>query len=324
MASVGDGSVGDGNVRNDDLRNDDLRADGVPDDGSRLFRARRRWTVVALVALLLGAAVYLVAVQTGVGQSLEDAALRGADQVDPEVHRVALEQFHTITVTSQVAAALIVGIIGILRRQLWLAIAGMAVIFGAQALTQVLKYHLLERPDLNDFTQNTLPSGHTTAAMSLLFATLIVMPYRFRGVAMFFTLTWAVGIGAYTVIIGAHRLSDTLAADAVALIVACGASHFLARTGRIRAVASPGAARYTLRTVFVVLVGVVGAVSVALGLIAALHAVSARINARPTEWYLFLGSQWLAAAGSVLSALLFWWTWHRIETKRSGDPVLSR
>jgi hypothetical protein len=68
----------------------------------------------------------------------------------------------------------------------------------------------------------------------------------------------------------------------------------------------------------------VGTASVLLGMIAALHAVSARLNDQPTRWYLFLGSQWLAAAGSVLSALLFWWTWHRLETKRSGDPVLSR
>ncbi|CAN5737456.1 hypothetical protein BH09ACT7_BH09ACT7_27000 [soil metagenome] len=281
-----------------------------------------------VAALVLGAVVYLLAVRTGLGQALEDAALRGAEQVDPEVHRVAMRQFHTITVTSQVAAAVVVGLIGLLRKQLWLAVAGMAVIFGSQAVTQLLKYHLLTRPELGSiggaYAENTLPSGHTTAAMSLLFATLIVMPYRFRGVVMFFALTWAVGIGAYTVIIGAHRLSDTLAADAVALIVACGASHFLARTGRVRSVVSPRAARYTLRTVFVALVGIVGAACVVLGMIAALHAVSARINDQPTRWYLFLGSQWLAAAGSVVSALLFWWTWHRLETKRSGDPALSR
>lgn len=301
---------------------------GVIDIDRRLRRARLSWTVVALAALFLGAAVYLLAVRTRLGQAMEDAALRGSDQVDPEVHRVALELFHTISVSSQVAAALIVGVIGLLRRQLWLAFTGMAVIFGGQAVTQVLKYHVLTRPDLGTvhgaFAENTLPSGHTTAAMSLLFAVLIVMPYRFRGVAMFFALTWAVGIGAYTVVIGAHRLSDTLAADAVALIVACAASHFLASTGRIRAVVSPSAARYTLRTVFVTVVGAVGVACTALGFAAALDVVSARINAKPTQWYLFLGSQWLAAAGSVAAALLFWWTWHRLETKRSGDPIPSR
>ena len=301
---------------------------GVLDSRGRLRRARHRWTAVAVAALLLGSAVYLLAVRTRMGQAMEDAGLRGADQVDAELHRLALGLFETISVSSQVAAALIVGIIALLRRQLWLCVAGMAVIFGSQALTQVLKYHLLTRPDLGTaegaHAENTLPSGHTTAAMSLLFAVLIVMPYRFRGVAMFFALTWAVGIGAYTVVLGAHRLSDTLAADAVALLVACAASLFLAYTGRVRAVVSPSAARYTLRTVFVVAVAVVGAVSLGLGFAAAIEVVSARMNARPTEWYLFLGSQWLAAAGSVAAALLFWWTWHRLETKRSGDPVFSR
>lgn len=39
---------------------------------------------------------------------------------------------------------------------------------------------------------------------------------------MYFALSWAVGIGpAYTVIAHWHRLSDTLATDAVTLFVAC-------------------------------------------------------------------------------------------------------
>ncbi|CAA0105093.1 Uncharacterised protein [Mycolicibacterium vanbaalenii] len=60
----------------------------------------------------------------------------------------------------------------------------------------MLKYHVLSRPELvainGAFADNTLPSGHTTAAMPLLFAALIVMSNRFRGVAMFFTHTRAV------------------------------------------------------------------------------------------------------------------------------------
>ncbi|WP_308123991.1 phosphatase PAP2 family protein [Mycolicibacterium xanthum] len=306
-----------------EVRTDRIR---VLDDAGRLRRARHRWTAVLIGALLFGVAVYLLFVQTTIGQILEDAALRGANQVDPEVRRAAHDQFGTITVTSQLAAAAIVGLIGLLRRQVWLAVAGLSVIFGGQAVTQVLKYYLLTRPDLvssvhGTFAENTLPSGHTTAAMSLLFATLIVMPYRFRGVAMFFTLTWAVGIGAYTVIIKAHRLSDTLAADAVALVVACAASLFLARTRRIRAVVSPGAARYTLRTVFVVLIAAVGAASLMLGLLGVVQAARVRHVDKAVEWHLFLGAQWLAAAGSIVAALLFWWTWHRLESKRSGDRV---
>lgn len=279
-------------------------------------------------ALLFGIAVYLLAVQTRTGQRLEEAALRGADQVDPELHRVAMQAFHTITVGSQLGATVLVALIGVLRRQVWLAVAGVGVILGGQAVTQLLKYRVLHRPDLvaadGTFAENTLPSGHTTAAMCLLFATLIVMPYRYRGIAMFFTLTWAVGIGAYTVIIQAHRLSDTLAADAVALIVACAAAQLLAWTGRIRAVVSPRPQRYLLRTTFIVITSLVGAASLALGAVQMLHAASAYVNDQPTAWRLFLSSQWLAAAGSIAAALLFWWTWYRLETKRRHDPVATR
>ncbi|WP_277243086.1 phosphatase PAP2 family protein [Mycolicibacterium obuense] len=298
----------------------------VGDD--RLRRARRQWTAVLIVAVLVFVAVYLLAVQTTLGQRVEDTALRGADQVDPDLHRVALRAFHTISVSSQIAATVLVAAIGLLRRQVWLAVAGVGVILGGQAVTQILKFHVLTRPDLTEvdgqFAENTLPSGHTTAAMCLLFATMIVMPYRFRGIAMFLTLTWAVGMGAYTVIIQAHRLSDTLAADAVALAVACLAALLLSRTGRIRAVVSPSPQRYVLRTVFVVAAGLIGTACLALGAAQMLHAIAAHVEDEPTAWRLFLSSQWLAAAGSTASALLFWWTWYRLETKRRHDPVATR
>ncbi|WNG87147.1 phosphatase PAP2 family protein [Mycobacterium sp. ITM-2016-00317] len=292
----------------------------------RLTRARRRWIVIPLCALVFLAAVYWLAVRTRTGQAVENAALYGADQVDPRAFLAATRLLDTITVTSLAAATLLVGLIGLLRRQVSLAVAAMAVILGSQAATQILKFLVLQRPNLLDTDQylaNTLPSGHTTAAMSVLFATLIVMPYRFRGVAMFFALSWAVGIGAYTVIAQWHRLSDTLAADAVALVVACAASYFLARTGRIREVVTPGAARYTLRTVFVATVAVVGAAAATLGAVALLAALDQNLDSA-AEWRLFLSAQWLAAAGSIFAALLFWWSWHRVETKRRGDPSAVR
>ncbi|KWX65983.1 phosphatase PAP2 family protein [Mycobacterium sp. NAZ190054] len=305
-----------------------MQTDLLPRDETRvrLARARRRWTAILLCALVFLAAVYWLAVRTTTGQAIENAALYGADQVDPRAFLAARTLLDTITVTSLAVATLLVGAIGLLRRQVNLAVAAVAVILGSQAVTQLLKFVVLQRPNLlasDEYLANTLPSGHTTAAMSVLFATLIVMPYRFRGVAMFFALTWAVGIGAYTVIAQWHRLSDTLAADAVALVVACAASHFLARTGRVRAVVTPGAARYTLRTVFVALVTVVGAASAALGAAALLTALHQDIDAA-AEWRLFLSAQWLAAAGSIFAALLFWWTWRRLETKRRGDPAAAR
>lgn len=292
----------------------------------RLRHARRRWTVIAICASLFLAAVYILAVRTTTGQAVENAALNGAEQVGPRAFLAARKALSTITYTSLALATVLVGTIGLLRRQVHLAVAAMVVILGSQAVTQILKYVVLQRPELlttDEYLENTLPSGHTTAAMSVLFATLIVMPYRFRGVAMFFALTWAVGIGAYTVIARWHRLSDTLAADAVTLVVACVAAYFLARTGRIRAVESPGAARFTLRTVFVSAVTLIGFVSSVLGATALVAALDQDID-EDVEWALFLSAQWLAAAGSIFAALLFWWTWHRLETKRRGDPATVR
>src|SRR5690349_7396456 len=91
-----------------------MEVQGAPERDRVLITARRRWAVVLGLALLFGAAVYLLAVQTRTGQALENAALRGASQVDPDLRAAALHQFHTISVTSQLAAALIVGIIGLL------------------------------------------------------------------------------------------------------------------------------------------------------------------------------------------------------------------
>jgi hypothetical protein len=295
------------------------------DTGRRLRRARRRWTLILFGASLFFVTVYLLAVQTTTGQAVENAALSGAEQVDTQAFVMAHRALDTITYSSLALATVLVGIIGLMRRQVTLAVAAMAVILGSQAATQFLKYVVLQRPELlstGEYLENTLPSGHTTAAMSVLFATLIVMPYRFRGVAMFVALTWAVGIGAYTVIAQWHRLSDTLAADAVTLFVACAASHFLARTERIRAVVSPGAARFTLRTVFVGIVATVGAVSLALGVVALIPPPQSIDEA--TQWQLFLSAQWVAAAGSIFAALLFWWSWHRLETKRRSDGATAR
>lgn len=96
---------------------------------------------------------------------------------------------------------------------------------------------MLPRPELVDttggFTANSLPSGHTTIAMTVLFATVLVVPYRWRGPAMLIVAFWAVSVGHYTLTAKWHRLSDTLAADAVALTLACLASWWLVRRGAV-------------------------------------------------------------------------------------------
>lgn len=289
-------------------------------------RAGRRWTLVILGAAMFAVAVYLLAVQTVTGQTLENAAFLGADQADPEQHLLGVDNMRIVTLSHFAAANLVVAAIGLLRRQPFLAAVGVSIVVVGQVVTQTLKHFVLPRPELaliaTRHMENTLPSGHTTVAMTLLFALLVVVPYRYRGVVMFFALTWAVGMGAYTIAARAHRLSDTLAADAVALLVACSFSLLIARTGRLRAVISPGAARYTLRTVFVVVVAVAGAAALASGTVLMIVGWQDGAFDAAGQWNLYLGVHALALAGSAITALVFWWTWHRLEAKRRDDPIV--
>lgn len=287
-------------------------------------RAGRRWMLVLVLALVFGGAVYWLSTQTVTGQTLENAALRGNSQANPEQRERGHDAMGLVTMSSVALATLVVAAIGLLRRQRVLAIAGVAIILVGQAITQILKHFVLPRPDLalvpTKHMENTLPSGHTTVAMTLLFALLVVVPYRYRGVAMFFALTATVGMGAFTIAAHAHRLSDTLAADAVALVVGCGASYLLARTGRLRAVVSPGAARYTLRTIFVVIVATFGVATLVAGTLLTMTGWREGPLNQAGQFNLYLGAHALAFAGSVAAALVFWWTWYRLEAKRSVDP----
>ncbi|PRC54456.1 PA-phosphatase, partial [Mycobacterium sp. ITM-2017-0098] len=84
-------------------------------------RARRRWTLILVATTLFFIAVYLLAVHTTTGQVVENAALNGAGQVDTQAFVVAQRALDTITYSSLALATVVVGAIGLLRRQVTLA-----------------------------------------------------------------------------------------------------------------------------------------------------------------------------------------------------------
>ncbi|MCR6487442.1 phosphatase PAP2 family protein [Amycolatopsis sp. OK19-0408] len=277
----------------------------------------RRWLVVAAVCAVFAVAVYLLAVWTVPGQELENAALRGADEAAARDQVAADESLGRITVYSLAAAVVLVGLAGLLRRRWDLAFAAVGVIVGGQLVTQVLKRFLLPRPPLvpltGHYAANSLPSGHTAIAMTVLFAALLVVPYRWRGVTLFFLLSWAVGIGAYTVTAKWHRLSDTLAADAIALGLACLASWWLARRGVVRRHDGP---RRIPRVLVVTVAVLGGVVFLALGGIligAALTGGGYEDTVRTNEWVVYLAANSFASFGSIAAALVFLATWRRRE-----------
>ncbi|MGW5722578.1 phosphatase PAP2 family protein [Amycolatopsis sp. NPDC003865] len=277
----------------------------------------RRWLVVAAVSAVVLVAVYLLAVWTVPGQALENAALRGADEAAARDQAVADDSLSRITVYSLAVAVVLVGLVGLLRRRADLAFAAVGVIVAGQLVTQVLKRFVLPRPALvpltGHYAENSLPSGHTAIAMTVLFAALLVVPYRWRGVTLFFLLSWAVGIGAYTVTAKWHRLSDTLAADAIALGLACLASWWLARRGIVRRHDGP---RRVPRVLVVTIAALGGLVFFALGSLligAALAGEGYAETVRGNAWVVYLAATSFASAGSIAAALVFLATWRRRE-----------
>ncbi|MBL3699998.1 phosphatase PAP2 family protein [Leucobacter luti] len=288
-------------------RERDTRSLGAP--------SARRWWVTLACAVALFGAVYVAAVLTPAGQAFENAALRGADQVSAGEFALASDALGRITLISLAVATVGVGAIGLLRRQPALAAIAVGVIAAGQLVTQSLKRWVLPRPELvpvtGDFTENSFPSGHTTIAMTVLVAVFLVVPYRWRGIAMLFTSGWAVGIGAYTVTAKWHRLSDTIGADLVALALGAVAALILLRMRRLEIIARPPRARTAVVVVFAVLC----AVSCALGALLATAALRYTLTDPVIEWDVYLSAHALALAGSLGAALAYWGTWHRIGVR---------
>ncbi|MEZ5213071.1 phosphatase PAP2 family protein [Gordonia sp. (in: high G+C Gram-positive bacteria)] len=276
---------------------------------------RARWAVLAVGALTVLIGVYWAAVRTYTGQRVENAALRGSYQINADQVTAADNALATLTVGSLAVAVVILAAIGWVRGGFRLAVVAVAVVGGASAATEVLKRYVLRRPDLVDgppqWLHNSFPSGHTTVAMAVACATLLVISWRWRTVAMLIVTTWTVGVGAYTVIARWHRLSDTLGADAIALLAASLGALYLVRRGLVRRV--PTDRRAPVRTVLVVLAAVyvfgAGAIGVYVGL-----AGAGQTPGDVADFNLYLAAQTLASVGSVLTILLAWWSWHRLES----------
>lgn len=280
-----------------------------------------RWVATSIVSVIVLMISYLSAVWTVRGQATENAALRGAGQVSDQDFASATESLGNITVYSLALAVILIGLVGLMRRRLDLAVAGVSVIVLGQVITQGLKRFVLPRPELvevsSNFTQNSFPSGHTTIAMTVLFAVFIVVPLRWRGLAALVVLTWAIGIGAYTTTAKWHRFSDTLGADAVALLCGCLASWWLARRGSLSY--DSGRTRRG-RIIFAALIAAFTVALLCLGAILwgvpLLRGTNLSLTNPVADYTAYLGANVLAAGFSGLTALTFWGLWHRLDTRK--------
>jgi membrane-associated phospholipid phosphatase len=306
-----------------------------PQDAARLLAsARRRWLILAVYGLALLVLSYVLFVQTAAGQALENAALRGADGLQVAARQAANAELSRITVRSLVAAVCLLGLIGLYRRRLDLIAAGIGTVFVSLGIAQVLKRFILPRPHLVDaaakYLENSFPSGHTTIAMSVVLALIIVAGHRVRGWLIFLAASYALSVGAWTLTAKWHRLSDTFGAEGLVLAVASLASLWLLRRGSVR----PAGPRWTWPSrLLASLLLLAGLLSLGLGVYMLVRAgipafTPPLARSGPERDYLvFLALNSLASAGSTFTALLFWWSWRGLETSqviRGGKSASKR
>ncbi|WP_236122713.1 phosphatase PAP2 family protein [Cellulomonas palmilytica] len=173
---------------------------------------------VASLAGVLG--LWAVFVATRRGQLVDAAAVEGAVYGQTELWRMAERVLDVVSV-SAIAVVLVVAMgIAVVRRRWELAVQVAVVMVGANLTTQVLKYLVLPRPDHGVAVgnhENTLPSGHTTAATSIAVVLLLVVPARMRPLVAVVGAAYAAATGVSTLVGQWHRPSDVLAAVLVVL-----------------------------------------------------------------------------------------------------------
>lgn len=192
-----------------------------PDVRARTRASRDVWlTAVALVgggvlSLLLLVAVAIDSVR---GQRWDEAA-RYAVSGPPATVNSLIEAMNVVSIGTVGAVLVVCGLVALVRRRFTLAMAALALVAGANVTTQVLKHVVIERPDLLGIgVDNSLPSGHTTAVLSLGMAAVLVAPARSRWLVTLAATLCGTLVGAGTVIARWHRPSDVLAATAVCAV----------------------------------------------------------------------------------------------------------
>jgi membrane-associated phospholipid phosphatase len=157
-----------------------------------------------------------VALRTSRGLILDRAASDAVSSPAPVLDRLH-QGLGWMSVGSVAVSLMVCVTFAVFRRRFDLALGAAVVIGGADLTTQVLKKDLFTHVDLGP-GPNSLPSGHTTVALSIALAAVMVAPPAWRS-------TVAIGVSATAALVGValvlgrwHRPSDVLAATFVCLV----------------------------------------------------------------------------------------------------------
>jgi len=186
----------------------------------------RRLLALAVATTILTGLLYLFFVCTRLGQRIDDAAVDGRSSLTPAQVAEADDLLQTVDIASVVLLGGAVALVAVARGRLLLGVAAVALIGAANLTTQAMKA-VLPRSDLVPgraelIIGQSMPSGHTTVAASIVVAAVLVAPRRLRGPVAVVGALYAAAVGVATLTAGWHRPSDAVAAFAV--VVAWGAA----------------------------------------------------------------------------------------------------
>lgn len=171
---------------------------------------------MALAAVLGLVVTAYVALRTSRGLRLDAEAMNAVGSPRLALYRLQ-EGLSWVSVGSVALSLLACVALALVRRRLDLALGAVVVIGGSNITTQILKYHVITRPDLSQ-GPNSLPSGHTTVALSIALAAVMVAPSAWRSIVAIGVSSTATLVGVATVLGRWHRPSDVVAATFVCLL----------------------------------------------------------------------------------------------------------
>lgn len=175
---------------------------------------------VSALAALTVAVVYLVFVRTRWGQEVDDLAFEGRAAVTPQTTQRLDRMLRVITEVSLFVFGGAIVVVALAQRRLRLVFVVGGCMSMAVVTTEVLKLHVLTRPqfaDVQGISQNSYPSGHATIGMVLSLGLVMVSTSRWRKVATVAAAFLATAFGTAVLATGWHRPSDTFGAYGVAL-----------------------------------------------------------------------------------------------------------
>ena len=178
--------------------------------------SRRLGGVAACLAITV--LISHLALATAPGQVLDTILMEGTMRSARRYEAFSMLITGIVSVPVMVAAGLVVALVAAARRRPTLAGRALGAVIGANVTTQILKDYILTRPHLGVTTGagNSLPSGHTTVAVTISLALIIVAPHWFRAPSAWIGWMWTSLMGVSVMMEGWHRPADVVVATLIA------------------------------------------------------------------------------------------------------------